>query len=213
MTATPKETKTLSKIEYFGEPIYTYSLKQGIDDGFLAPYKVLRVGMNVDLEGYRPEYGSTREKIYIAGVDVSILNERHQYLDPNGKLITCSLKEYTKTGILTSYRSLDKFLQLRHWINLELQQNLSVFLAVNHNILLLLRNLNRKYTAQHNKRMMQCSSLTKDFCVYLLKSLVSKDYHVPKFSNFVHVLFICTKIAKIGTYFLSYVPKGCIIGT
>jgi len=59
MTATPKETKTLSNIEYFGEPIYTYSLKQGIDDGFLAPYKVLRVGMNVDLEGYRPEYGKT----------------------------------------------------------------------------------------------------------------------------------------------------------
>lgn len=55
MTATPKETKSLSNIEYFGEPIYTYSLKQGIDDGFLAPYKVLRVGINVDLEGYRPE--------------------------------------------------------------------------------------------------------------------------------------------------------------
>ena len=59
MTATPKETKSLSNIEYFGNPIYTYSLKQGIDDGFLAPYKVLRVGMNVDLEGYRPEHGKT----------------------------------------------------------------------------------------------------------------------------------------------------------
>lgn len=59
MTATPKETKSLSNIEYFGEPIYTYSLKQGIDDGFLAPYKVLRVGMNIDLEGYRPERNKT----------------------------------------------------------------------------------------------------------------------------------------------------------
>ena len=59
MTATPRETENLSNIEYFGEPIYTYSLKQGIDDGFLAPYKVLRVGMNVDLEGYRPERGKT----------------------------------------------------------------------------------------------------------------------------------------------------------
>lgn len=59
MTATPKETKALSNIEYFGEPIYTYSLKQGIDDGFLAPYKVLRVGINVDLEGYRPEKHKT----------------------------------------------------------------------------------------------------------------------------------------------------------
>jgi len=55
LTATPKETKEVSNIEYFGEPIYTYSLKQGIDDGFLAPYKVIRVGLNVDLEGYRPE--------------------------------------------------------------------------------------------------------------------------------------------------------------
>jgi type I restriction enzyme R subunit len=57
LTATPKETKEVSNIEYFADPIYTYSLKQGIDDGFLAPYKVIRVGLNVDLEGYRPEAG------------------------------------------------------------------------------------------------------------------------------------------------------------
>lgn len=55
LTATPKETNEVSNIEYFGEPLYTYSLKQGIDDGFLAPYKVLRVGLNIDLEGWRPE--------------------------------------------------------------------------------------------------------------------------------------------------------------
>ncbi len=57
LTATPKETETISSTEYFGDPIYTYSLKQGINDGFLAPYKVLRVGLNVDLEGWRPEQG------------------------------------------------------------------------------------------------------------------------------------------------------------
>ena len=57
LTATPKETKEVSNIEYFGEPIYTYSLKQGIEDGFLAPYKVIRVGLNIDLEGWRPELG------------------------------------------------------------------------------------------------------------------------------------------------------------
>ncbi|HQJ05197.1 MAG TPA: DEAD/DEAH box helicase family protein [Spirochaetota bacterium] len=56
LTATPKETNTVSNIEYFGEPLYTYSLKQGIDDGFLAPYKVLRIGLNVDLEGWRPDF-------------------------------------------------------------------------------------------------------------------------------------------------------------
>lgn len=55
LTATPKETDEVSNIEYFGTPLYTYSLKQGIDDGFLAPYKVLRVGINVDLEGWRPD--------------------------------------------------------------------------------------------------------------------------------------------------------------
>ena len=57
LTATPKETATVSNTDYFGEPIYTYSLKQGIDDGFLAPYKVIRVGLDKDLEGWRPEQG------------------------------------------------------------------------------------------------------------------------------------------------------------
>ena len=59
LTATPKETKETSNTEYFGDPVYTYSLKQGIDDGFLAPYKVIRVALNVDAEGYRPEQGKT----------------------------------------------------------------------------------------------------------------------------------------------------------
>ena len=59
LTATPKETKEVSNIEYFGDPIYTYSLKQGISDGFLAPYKVLRIGLDKDLDGWRPEDGQT----------------------------------------------------------------------------------------------------------------------------------------------------------
>ena len=57
LTATPKETKTVSNIEYFGDPVYTYSLKQGIADGFLAPYKVVRIGLDKDLDGWRPEKG------------------------------------------------------------------------------------------------------------------------------------------------------------
>lgn len=59
MTATPKETKDISSSEYFGNPIYTYSLKQGIEDGFLAPYKVFRITTNVDMEGWRPSEGQT----------------------------------------------------------------------------------------------------------------------------------------------------------
>lgn len=57
LTATPKETKNVSNIDYFGEPIYTYSLKQGIDDGFLAPYKVMRINLDKDLLGYIPRAG------------------------------------------------------------------------------------------------------------------------------------------------------------
>jgi type I restriction enzyme R subunit len=57
MTATPKESSEVSNITYFGEPVYTYSLKQGIDDGFLAPYKVIRIGIDRDLEGWRPYMG------------------------------------------------------------------------------------------------------------------------------------------------------------
>ncbi|TCN67672.1 type I restriction enzyme R subunit [Acetobacteroides hydrogenigenes] len=57
LTATPKETEEVSNSEYFGDPIYTYSLKQGIADGFLAPYRVVRVNLNIDAEGYRPEFG------------------------------------------------------------------------------------------------------------------------------------------------------------
>ena len=57
MTATPKETKYVSNISYFGEPVYSYSLKQGIDDGFLAPFKVVRVDLDLDLQGWRPESG------------------------------------------------------------------------------------------------------------------------------------------------------------
>lgn len=59
LTATPKETKDISNIEYFGDPIYMYSLRQGIADGFLAPYKVVRIGLDKDLDGWRPSAGQT----------------------------------------------------------------------------------------------------------------------------------------------------------
>lgn len=57
MTATPKETKYESNITYFGEPIYKYSLKQGVEDGFLAPYKVIRIDIDRDIEGWTPPPG------------------------------------------------------------------------------------------------------------------------------------------------------------
>ena len=57
MTATPKETKYVSNIDYFGPPTYTYSLRHGIEDGFLAPYKVIRIDIDRDIQGWRPERG------------------------------------------------------------------------------------------------------------------------------------------------------------
>ncbi len=55
LTATPKETNEVSNIDYFGKPVYTYSLKEGIEDGFLSPYKVIRVDIDIDAQGWRPE--------------------------------------------------------------------------------------------------------------------------------------------------------------
>lgn len=59
LTATPKETKYASNITYFGPPVYTYKLKQGIEDGFLAPYKVVRYHLDKDLLGWTPPPGMT----------------------------------------------------------------------------------------------------------------------------------------------------------
>ncbi len=59
LTATPRETRYVSNIDYFGGPVFTYSLRQGIDDGFLAPYKVIRIDLDKDLAGWRPERGKT----------------------------------------------------------------------------------------------------------------------------------------------------------
>jgi type I restriction enzyme R subunit len=59
LTATPKETADVSNTDYFGEPVYTYSLRQGIEDGYLAPYKVIRVDLDKDTFGWRPPEGMT----------------------------------------------------------------------------------------------------------------------------------------------------------
>jgi len=74
LTATPKETCTVSNIDYFGDPIYTYSLKQGIDDGFLAPYKVVRIDLDKDLEGWRPGKGMLDK--YGQEIEDRIYNQR-----------------------------------------------------------------------------------------------------------------------------------------
>ena len=96
LTATPKETNYVSNIHYFGEPIYSYSLKQGIRDGFLAPYKVVKVHIDRDVEGYRPEQGQLDR----AGEEVEdrIFNtkdfDRTLVLDGRTKIVACKVTEF-----------------------------------------------------------------------------------------------------------------------
>ena len=98
LTATPKETKYVSNIHYFGEPVYSYSLKQGIRDGFLAPYKVVKVHIDRDVEGYRPEKG----KLDRDGDEVEdrIYNQkdfdRTLVLDDRTKLVAKKVTEFLK---------------------------------------------------------------------------------------------------------------------
>jgi type I restriction enzyme R subunit len=98
MTATPKETKYISNIAYFGEPVYSYSLREGIRDGFLAPYKVVKVHIDRDVEGYRPEKGQldregeeVEDRIYNAkDFDRSLV------LDDRTKLVARKVTEFLK---------------------------------------------------------------------------------------------------------------------
>lgn len=98
LTATPKETKETSNIEYFGDPIYTYSLKQGIDDGFLAPYRVIRVGLNVDMEGWRPESGKTDKEGF--EVEDRIYNrsdfDKNLVIDERTEIVAKKTSEFLK---------------------------------------------------------------------------------------------------------------------
>ncbi|MBB3831949.1 type I restriction enzyme R subunit [Xanthomonas arboricola] len=88
LTATPKETKEVSSSTYFGEPVYSYTLKQGIDDGFLAPYKVVRIDFDVDLQGWRPPKGMRdkngeliEDRIYnLRDMDRQLVIEARTYL-------------------------------------------------------------------------------------------------------------------------------------
>lgn len=97
LTATPKETKDVSNMEYFGKPVYTYSLKQGIDDGFLAPYKVVRITTNLD-EGWRPTAGLVDK--YGNEVKDRIYNlkdyDRTLAIDERTQIIAKKITEYLK---------------------------------------------------------------------------------------------------------------------
>jgi type I restriction enzyme R subunit len=98
MTATPKETKYVSNIHYFGNPVYSYSLRQGIEDGFLAPYKVIRIDMDKDLFGYRPEKG--KKDKYGQEVEDRIYNQKDfdkiLVLEKRTQLVAEKISEFLK---------------------------------------------------------------------------------------------------------------------
>ena len=98
MTATPIETKEASSQTYFGEAIYEYSLKQGINDGFLAPYKVIRIGLDKDLVGYRPEAGKHDDNGYeIEDREYNIKDfDRTLVLDERTKVVAKKVTEFLK---------------------------------------------------------------------------------------------------------------------
>jgi type I restriction enzyme R subunit len=97
LTATPKETRDISNISYFGEPVYTYSLKQGIDDGFLAPYKVVRVSTSVD-DSWRPTKGLMDKYGY--EVEDRIYNlrdyDRNLVIDGRTQVVAKRISDYLK---------------------------------------------------------------------------------------------------------------------
>jgi len=98
LTATPKETEYVSNIHYFGKPVYTYSLKEGIRDGFLAPYKVVKVHLDVDIEGYRPAQGETDKYGY--EIEDRIYNQkdfdRNLVIDERTKRVARKVSEFLK---------------------------------------------------------------------------------------------------------------------
>ncbi|MEY1637762.1 EcoAI/FtnUII family type I restriction enzme subunit R [Morganella morganii] len=98
LTATPKETEDVSNIDYFGEPVYTYSLKEGIEDGFLAPYKVVRVDIDVDVQGWRPVKGQLDK--YGKEIEDRIYNlkdfDRTLVIDERTMLVAKTITDYLK---------------------------------------------------------------------------------------------------------------------
>jgi type I restriction enzyme, R subunit len=98
LTATPKETEYVSNIHYFGKPVYLYSLKEGIRDGFLAPYKVVKIHLDVDIEGYRPARGETDKNGY--EIEDRIYNQkdfdRELVIDERTKRVARKVSEFLK---------------------------------------------------------------------------------------------------------------------
>jgi type I restriction enzyme R subunit len=147
LTATPKETDTISSSEYFGEPLYTYSLKQGIDDGFLAPYKVVKVTLDVDAEGWRPPAGFKDKDGQL--VEDRIYNrndfDRHIIVEERRQLVATKITEFLKGN--------DRFAKtIVFCVDIEHAEGMRTLLA----------NANADLVAQNSKYVMQITGDNDD---------------------------------------------------
>ena len=118
MTATPKESEKVSNIDYFGEPVYTYSLKQGIEDGFLAPFKVINITTNIG-DGWRPHKGQTdiygnvlEDRIYKTKSNLMMSKKAHAFSVLCMKEILRELQSAGSSGEFYTPRAVTEFMAL-----------------------------------------------------------------------------------------------------
>jgi len=140
MTATPKETNETSNIEYFGEPVYTYSLRQGIDDGFLAPYKVIKVTLDIDAEGWRPP------KDFLDKSGNPVEDRIYNRTDFDKNIVVDERRELVAKKITEFLKGNDRFAKtIVFCIDIEHAEGMRTALA----------NANADLVAQNNKYVMQ----------------------------------------------------------
>lgn len=140
MTATPKETTEVSNIHYFGEPVYTYSLRQGIDDGFLAPYKVIKVTLDIDAEGWRPTKG------FLDKNGNPVEDRIYNRTDFDKNIVVDERREIVASKITEFLKGNDRFAKtIVFCIDIEHAEGMRTALA----------NANADLVAQNNKYVMQ----------------------------------------------------------
>jgi type I restriction enzyme, R subunit len=103
LTATPKETEYVSNITYFGKPVYTYSLKQGIQDGFLAPYKVVKINIDKDIDGWTPPEGTTDD------LGQAVENRTYNQADMDNILILNQRTKLVANRVMQLLKATDPF--------------------------------------------------------------------------------------------------------
>lgn len=146
MTATPKETNETSNIEYFGEPVYTYSLRQGIDDGFLAPYKVIKVTLDIDAEGWRPP------KDFLDKNGNPVEDRIYNRTDFDKNIVVDERRELVANKITEFLKGNDRFAKtIVFCIDIEHAEGMRTALA----------NANADLVAQNNKYVMQITGDNK----------------------------------------------------